>query len=59
MTYIHDRFDVSPPIKIPESVSFWEYVCVEVLQSTPYPQNLSLQISTDHLVKSSRLLQLF
>ena len=37
-TYIHDRFDVSPPIKIPESVSGWEYVCVEVSQSTPYPQ---------------------
>ena len=38
MTYIHDRFDVSPQIKILESVSGWEYVCVEVSQSIPYPQ---------------------
>ena len=38
MTYIHDRIDVSPPIKILESVSGWEYVCVEVSQSIPYPQ---------------------
>ena len=38
MTYIHDRFDVSPPIQILESVSGWEYVCVEVSQSIPYPQ---------------------
>ena len=36
MTYIHDRFDVSPPIKILESISGWEYVCVS--QSIPYPQ---------------------
>ena len=38
MTYIHDRFDVSPPIQILESVSGWEYVCVEVSQSIPHPQ---------------------
>ena len=38
MTYIHDRFDVSPPIQILESVSGWEYVCVEVSQSIPYPE---------------------
>ena len=38
MTYIHDRFDVSPQIQILESVSGWEYVCVEVSQSIPYPQ---------------------
>ena len=38
MTYIHNRFDVSPPIQILESVSGWEYVCVEVSQSIPYPQ---------------------
>ena len=38
MTYIHNRFDVYPPIKILESVSGWEYVCVEVSQSISYPQ---------------------
>ena len=59
MTYIHNRFDVSPPIKILESVSGWEYVCVVVSQSIPILKNISLQISTDHLVKSLRLSQLF
>ena len=38
MTYVHDRFDVSPPIQILESVRGWEYVCVKVSQSIPYPQ---------------------
>ena len=40
MTYIHDRFDVSSPIKISESVSGWEYVCVDVSQSIPYPKKI-------------------
>ena len=38
MIYVHERFDVSSPINILESVNGWEYVCIEISQSIPFPQ---------------------
>ena len=40
MTYVHKRFDVSSPINILESVNGWEYVCIEISQSIPFPQKI-------------------
>ena len=40
MIYVHERFDVSSPINILESVNGWEYVCIEIPQSIPFPQNI-------------------
>ena len=40
MIYVHERFDVTSPINILESVNGWEYVCIEISQSIPFPQKI-------------------
>ena len=40
MIYVHERFDVSSPINILESVNGWEYVCIKISQSIPFPQKI-------------------
>ena len=40
MIYVHERFDVSSPINILESVNGWEYVCIDISQSIPFPQKI-------------------
>ena len=36
--YVHDRYDISAPLTLIDSVSGWEYVCIEISKKTPYPQ---------------------
>ena len=36
--YFHDRYDVSAPLTLIDSVSGWEYLCIEISQKAPYPQ---------------------
>ena len=36
--YVHDRYDISAPLTLIESVSGWEYLCIEISQKAPYPQ---------------------
>ena len=36
--YVHDRYDISAPLTLIDSVSGWEYLCIEISQKAPYPQ---------------------
>ena len=36
--YVHDRYDISAPLTLTDSVSGWEYLCIEISQKAPYPQ---------------------
>ena len=36
--YVYDRYDISAPLTLIDSVSGWEYLCIEISQKTPYPQ---------------------
>ena len=40
MIYVHERFDVSSPINVLESVNGWEYVCIEISQSILFPKKI-------------------
>ena len=36
--YVHDRYDISAPLTLIDSVSGWKYLCIEISQKAPYPQ---------------------
>ena len=36
--YVHDRYDISAPLTLIDSVSGWEYLCIEISQKASYPQ---------------------
>ena len=36
--YVHDRYDISAPLTLIDSVSGWGYLCIEISQKAPYPQ---------------------
>ena len=36
--YVHDKYDLSAPLTLIDSVSGWEYLCIEISQKGPYPQ---------------------
>ena len=36
--YVHYRYDISAPITLIDSVSGWEYLCIEISQKAPCPQ---------------------
>ena len=38
MIFVHDRFNVLPPLKIIDSTNGWEYLCIEISQTLPYPK---------------------
>ena len=36
---VHDKYDISAPLTLIDSVSGWEYLCIGISQKAPYPQN--------------------
>ena len=36
--YVHDKYDISAPLTLIDSVSGWEYLCIEISQKATYPQ---------------------
>ena len=38
MIYVNEKFNVSAPLKLVETVTGWEYLCVEITQLSPYPK---------------------